>query len=136
MNNSTLKKIALPIVEKVAADCPWLDSDGLSNIMHAYLDRHQLPMVHHRGVIQPRGFYSVGHDWLTLGCWTIDYHSYVLYPWEEVPRGNVPGFGIPFHDLYSPAIGCCLPAPSRQGLGATPRAAGLESLFRILPAPI
>jgi hypothetical protein len=37
MNNSTLKKIALPIVEKVAADCPWLDSDGLSNIMHAYL---------------------------------------------------------------------------------------------------
>jgi hypothetical protein len=88
MNNTQLRKIALPIAGKCAEECYWLECDGMSNLIHYYLDKAGLSVSHHRGFAQLEGAYPVSHDWLQLGCWTIDYRLRSWYPRE--PRERVP----------------------------------------------
>jgi hypothetical protein len=88
MNNTNLRKTALPIAERCAMECFWLECDGMSNLIHIYLDRASLPVTHHRGMTQLTGSYPVSHDWLKLGPWTIDYRLRIWYP--EEPKIKVP----------------------------------------------
>jgi hypothetical protein len=39
MNNIRLRLTALPLAEKVALECYWLECDGMSNVIHYYLDK-------------------------------------------------------------------------------------------------
>jgi hypothetical protein len=75
--------LALFVVE-----CYWLECDGMSNVIHYYLEKAKLPVVHLRGTVQLHGSYPVSHDWLTLGCWTIDYWLRIWYP--RIPKDKVP----------------------------------------------
>ena len=86
MNNTALRKVALPLAEKVAVECYWLECDGMSNLIHFYLDKAGLPVSHHRGHVQLEGAYPVNHDWLLLGPWTIDYRLRSWYPREPIIR--------------------------------------------------
>src|ERR1700741_4845550 len=88
MNNTRLRLAALPLAEKCAIECYWLECDGMSNLIHFYLDRAGLPVSHHRGIAQVEDSYPVNHDWLCLGPWTIDYRLRSWYP--EEPRHRVP----------------------------------------------
>src|ERR1700688_4941778 len=88
MNNTNLRRIALPIAEKCAMECFWLEGDGMCNLIHIYLDRAGLPVTHHSGTVQLKGSYPVTHDWLKLGPWTIDYRLRIWYP--DAPKPMVP----------------------------------------------
>lgn len=88
MNNTRLRQAALPLAEKCAVECYWLECDGMSNLIHFYLDKAGLPVSHHRGVVQLEGSYPTTHDWLLLGPWTIDYRLRIWYP--EEPHLRVP----------------------------------------------
>jgi hypothetical protein len=101
MNNTTLRRIALPLADKVAIECHWLDNDGMSNVIHYYLDQAKLPVSHHRGTAQLQGSYPFTQDRLKLGCWTIDYRLRVYYPRHakaKVPNGifKAPDFKVTY----------------------------------------
>ena len=126
MNNTKLRLKALPITDRIAQENSWLECDGMSNVMHYYLDQEKLPVTHHRGIVFPADTYPVDHDWLQLESWIIDYRLRIWYPDE--PKDKIPN-GI-FHNSDWPNIGYT----TYQLLGVLPHFV-IEELEKVRPAP-
>jgi hypothetical protein len=97
--NTQLRDQALPITDRVAQANPWLECDGLSNVLQYYLDQEEaLPVTHHRGIVFPGWAYPVNHDWISLGSWIVDYRLRIWYPdepEEKIPHGIFDGNEFP-----------------------------------------
>jgi hypothetical protein len=89
MNNTQLRILVQKISEPFIRTYPWLESDGASFLLAHHLSKAGLPVTHLTGQVSVINAYQVGHDWLKLGPYTIDFKLKLWFPDEP----NIP-FGV------------------------------------------